>query len=110
MHTFSCTYDENYSYLFNDKGGRNGKINKRLTNMGTRSGKYSKSSTHSDKRTFMSRFITGSKMTNTFMNLQKKLDLEEYEYNYNQEMFDEFMECQDECSIRRACEDEEDVE
>lgn len=107
MYTFSCTYDEDYKYLFNEKGGRNGKINKRLMNMDTRSGKYSKSSTHSDKRMFRPRFITGSKMTNAYMNLQKKLDFEEYEYNYNQEMFEEFMECQDKRSIRRKEEEEE---
>jgi len=53
--------------------------------------------------------ITGSKITNTFMNLQKKLDLEEYEYNYNQEMFEEFMECQYKRDMRRAEEEDENV-
>lgn len=110
MHTFSCTYDENYSYLFSEKGGRNGKLNKWNTIMSGRSGKYSKSSTHSDKRMFRPGFIIGSKMTNAYMNLQKKLDLEEYEYNYNQEMFDEFMGCQDKRDLRRAEEEEENVE
>ena len=101
MVTSNCTYDEDYSYLFSEKGGRNGKLNKRNTNMSVRTGKYSNQSVYSDKRRFRFRSVDTVKKTSSYLNLQRKLDLEEYEYEHNQQVFEMMMEQQYQEEIQR---------